>query len=150
MSTLRNISLVDAWVPRTATFAEAARVLTESRAPALAVLDEERRVLGAFTVDALLQGLFPSYLQELRHSAFVEDDPGALAERAAAVSAEPVERYVVECDVLDAGSSTTHAAERFLHLPDTALPVVEDGRFAGMLLQEEFAYAILRRATEPQ
>jgi CBS domain-containing protein len=147
VSTIRDIPRVDAWVPRTASFAEAAAALAASRAPAVAVLDDDRRVVGVFTVDALLRGLFPSYLQELRHTAFVEDDPDLLLRRAAEVSGEPVERHLTQCDVLDVDSSTTHAAERFLHLDETALPVTENGRFAGMLLQEEFAYAILRRAT---
>jgi CBS domain-containing protein len=149
VSTLRDIALVEVAVPETATFADAARTLSEHRLPAVAVVDDAGRVLGLFTDVDLLEGLFPPYLGELRHTAFLDDDPGALAARAAECRAEPVTKHMrTEIDRLEVETSLTHAAERFLHCAESALPVVDGHRFIGMLPRAEFAFAMLRRLTE--
>jgi CBS domain-containing protein len=148
VSTLRDIALVQASVPATATFGDAARALSEHRLPAIAVV-EDGRVVGLFTDVDLLRGLFPAYLGELRHTAFLDDDPGALAARAAECRREPITRHMRrDVELLDVETSATHAAERFLHSPEAALPVVENGRYLGMLPRAEFAFAMLRRLTE--
>ena len=92
-------------------------------------------VQGVFTQDAQLRGLFPGYLAELRHTAFVGDDEERLAERARTVRDDPVGRYVTKAPRLDVGDSHTHAAELFLHSGLAALPVLDAGRFVGMLDQ---------------
>jgi CBS domain-containing protein len=148
--TLREITLVPASVPATATFREAASALRDSGMPAIAVLDADDRVVGIFTDVDLLRGLFPAYLGELRHTSFLPDDPDALDDRAREASAEPVSEHARPPLQLELDTSTTHAAERFLHCEEGAIPVVEDGRFVGMLGRAEFALAMLRRRTEPQ
>lgn len=135
MSVVRDLPLADASVRDDATFGDASRALSTSRLAAIAVLDNDGRVTGVFTQDAQLRGLFPDYLAELRHTAFLDDDAERLAERALAVGIEPVKRYVTKAPSLDAGESHTHAAELFLHHGLAALPVVEEGRFLGMLGQ---------------
>jgi CBS domain-containing protein len=146
MATLRDVPLIDASVPRSATFAEAADALRAAGISALAVLDGQRAVIGLFTDDDLLHGLFPPYLTELHHTAFVRDDEDALAARALAVGSEPIEQHMREPVTLAADTSLTHAAERFQHVPWGALAVTaEDGRFLGMLSEIEFARAVLAR-----
>jgi CBS domain-containing protein len=146
VATLRDIALVDASVARSATFAEAADALRAAGISALAVLEDRRAVAGLFTDDDLLHGLFPPYLAELHHTAFVRDDEDALAARALAVGSEPVVRHMREPVTLAADTSLTHAAERFLHVPWGALAVTaEDGRFLGMLSEIELARAVLAR-----
>ncbi len=135
MSVVRELPLAAASVADDATFGEASRVLSSSKLAAIAVVDAERRVAGVFTQDAQLRGLFPGYLGELRHTAFLGDDAERLAERALAVGVEPVTAYVTKAPSLDADESHTHAAELFLHHGLAALPVVEEGRFLGMLGQ---------------
>jgi CBS domain-containing protein len=146
--TLRDITLVPASVPESATFREAASVLRESGLPAIAVTNREGRVVGLFTDIDLLRGLFPAYLGELRHTAFLPDDPDGLTRRAHEAAAEPVTEHSRRPLELDVETSATHAAERFLHCDEGALPVVEHGRFVGMLPRAEFAVAMLRRRTE--
>ena len=144
--TLRELPLVEASVTNTATFAEAARVLADCGLSAVAVLDEQRRVVGFFTEDDLLAGLFPRYLRELRHTAFAHDDERALAERAREVRSEAVARCMSKPFTIEIGASATHAAERFLHVPWGAIAVVaSDRRFVGMLTQNEFARRMLER-----
>ena len=135
MSLVRDLPLADASVVDDATVGEASRVLSASKLAAIAVVDAERRVQGVFTQDAQLRGLFPGYLAELRHTAFLDDDDERLAERARSVGAEPVVRYLTKAPSLDVGESHTHAAELFLHSGLAALPVVDAGRFVGMLGQ---------------
>ena len=135
MGLVRDLALVDASVRDDATFAEAARALSASRLAAIAIVDDGGRVKGVFTQDAQLRGLFPGYLGELRHTAFLDDDSDALAERARAVRGEPISRHLTKAPLLEAGHSQTHAAELFLHTGLGALPVVEGGRFSGMLGQ---------------
>jgi CBS domain-containing protein len=133
LTALRDLPLVEASVPVTATLGAAARELTRAGVPAIAALDDDGRVAGVFTNDGLLRGLYPGYLSELRHTAFLEDDDDALAVRAEQARNEPVRDYLERAEPLEAGDSRVHAAERFLHAKVEALPVVEDGRFLGML-----------------
>lgn len=125
--------LVDAAVRRTATFSEAANVLLESGLAAIAVVDERRWVVGLFGVRELLRGLFPRYLGELRHTAFLEDDLPGLAELAARVSREPVAAHMAAAETVDLDSSSTHLAERFLHSAAGAIAVVRGHELVGML-----------------
>lgn len=133
MADLRDLPLVDASVLQTAAFAEAVARLFDAQVPALAVLAEDGRLVGVLSEVDVLRAVFPGYLADLRHTAFVEDDPAALDERARAVRNRPVQELMRRPEVLDGDESETHAAERFLHTGEQALPVVEGDRFLGML-----------------
>jgi CBS domain-containing protein len=143
MLTLGELDLVDAAVPRRATFGDAASVLCGKALSAVAVLDEQDRVVGLFTEDDLLAGLFPRYLEELHHTAFAPDDPNALARRARDAKAEPVERHMRDPVTVEIDSSVLHTAEVFLHCEWGALAIVKDGRFVGMLAQVAFCRQLL-------
>ena len=144
MRTLPDIELVPASVARSATFLEAAEALTRHSVPTIAVVDDEDAVVGLFGGEDLLRGLFPGYLADLRHTAFASDDPGVLAERALAVSSQPVEKHMRKPVTVDADASAIHVAERFLHCDFGALAVVEEERFVGMLSRADFCRAVLR------
>ncbi len=150
MPTLRDTKLVDAAVESDATFAEAARTLFDARISAVAVLDRERRVVGLFTDDDLLRGLFPGYLGELRHTAFLHAEVAALAARLEKVASEPVGRHMRPPMTVDIDTSGTHVAERFLHCAWGALAVVEKGAFVGMVEQVTFVEALMRRLAPDQ
>jgi len=145
MALLRDLPLLASAVRESATFAEAARELVAAGVAALAVVDDAGAVVGLFTEDDLVGGLFPAYLGELDHSAFTPDDEAAFARAAREVADEPVRRHMREPVVLPADTSVAHAAERFLHCQWGALPVVDGERFVGMLSQLEFARAMAAR-----
>ena len=145
MRTLPDIELVPASVARSATFLEAAEALTRHSVPTIAVVDDEEGVVGLFGGEDLLRGLFPGYLADLRHTAFASDDPGVLAERARAVSSQPVEKHMRKPVTVDADASAIHVAERFLHCDFGALAVVEEEKFVGMLSRADFCRAVLRQ-----
>ena len=153
MSSLHDIELVDASVDAAATFEEAARALSDSRLGALAVLDAGR-VVGLFTDEELLRGVYPQYLDELRHTAFLDAEVPSLRERVRAVRREPVRKHMRKPLTIELEGSSLHAAERFVHCDESALAVVDESRrFVGMLSRTEFAHAMLRRhsdAGEPQ
>jgi CBS-domain-containing membrane protein len=144
MLRLRELEPVDASVPRTATFGEAAEALAASGLSAVAVLDERGHVAGLFTEDDFLAGIFPRYLGELRHTAFVPDDLESATERARAVAGEPVERHMRKAVTVEADTSAIHAAEVFLHCEWGAVALVDaDERYVGMLSQVEFCRRLL-------
>ena len=145
MSPLRETRLVQASVVRTASFLEAARALFATRISAIAVVDTDERVVGLFTDDDLLRGLFPGYLADLHHTAFLREEPGALRARLEKASAEPVERYMREPMAVNIDTSAIHVAERFLHAPWGALAVVENERFIGMVDEVDFVQTLMRK-----
>ncbi len=145
MSVLREMRLVKASVPETATFLEAALALVTARVSAIAVIDAEERVVGVFTDDDLLEGMFPGYLRDLRHTAFLEEESGALAATLEKARTNSVRRHMREAMSVDIESSAAHVAGRFLHCPWGALTVVDDDRFVGMMEQVQFVEALLSR-----
>lgn len=142
---VRDAHLVDASIPATATFAEAVDALSATRSPALAVLDEAGHVLGVFSEGDLLRAVFPGYLSELRHTAFLTDDAASLDQRARDARDRPVREFARETEVLAADDSQIHAAELFLHTEEDALPVVDGDRFLGMLSVSALCRARLAR-----
>jgi CBS domain-containing protein len=150
VNSLHGIELVEASVDVGATFADAAEALSRHRLPAIAVLDRGR-VVGLFTEEDLLRGVFPEYLDELQHTAFLETELPELHERTRAVRTEPVREHMRPPLTIERDAGSLHAAERFVHGDEGAIAVVDErGEFAGMLARTEFAYAMLRRLTEPQ
>jgi CBS domain-containing protein len=111
------------------------------------VLDDADRVAGLFTDDDLLRGLFPRYLEELHHTAFLGGD--GLQATVQAVAAEKVARYMREPVSVDIDAGAAHVVERFLHTPWGAIAVVEADRFVGMLDQLEFTRRLLGRLDFP-
>lgn len=148
MRTLSDIELYPASVGRSATFRAAAEALVSHPVTTIAVLDDERRVVGLFGDAEVLRGVFPPYLAELRHTAFASDDETILEERTRTVAGEPVEKHMREPVLLDEATSATHVAERFLHCEFGALPVVREDRFVGMLGRAEFCRAVLAKGEE--
>jgi CBS domain-containing protein len=148
MPSLRTSVSPDAYVSRGATFLEAARTLVAQELSAIAVLDDERRVAGLFTHDDLLAGLFPGYLAELKHTAFLREDLDALAARAETAGDDPVTKHMRRPLTVDADASPAHVAERFLHCEWGAVAVVERDRFVGMLEEAAFCREILGRIRE--
>jgi CBS domain-containing protein len=146
---LRDIPLVHASVRDTATVAEAVAALFEAKVPAIAVLDERERVLGVFSESDVLRAVFPEYLNEMRHTAFLPDDAAPFDAVAAGARDRPVRDFVRASESLRAEDSQIHAAERLLHSGEDALPVVDEERFLGMLSVAALCLARLDRPEAP-
>lgn len=150
MGLLRDMRLPPASVGADAGFLQAARALLAARSSAIAVLDRDDRVLGLFTDDDLLRGLFPQYLGELRHTAFLVNDGEEVLASVEAAANQPVTRYMREPVTVELDASAAHVVERFLHTPWGAIAVVEGGRFVGIVGQLEFTELLLRRLELPR
>lgn len=150
MTLLREIRLLPVSVRGDATFLEAARLLLEAHTSALAVLDADDHVIGMFTDDDLLRGLFPRYLDELHHTAFLADRDEVLQASIQAAAGEPCSRYMRQAETVDVNAGAAHVVERFLHTPWGALAVVDGGRFVGMVGQLEFTERLMGRLDLPE
>jgi CBS domain-containing protein len=145
MALLREIRLIEASVRKDGTFLEAARILLGSQTSALAVLDEQERVVGLFTDDDLLRGLFPRYLEELHHTAFLVEDGESLRGSLDKAARESVERHMREPVTVEIDAGAAHVVERFLHTPWGAVAVIEGGRFVGMVNQLDLTKHLVER-----
>ena len=137
MNALRELA-VQASVPRGSSFADGARELARTGAAAIAVLDGEK-VVGLLTEDDVLRGLYPGYLDDLEHTAFLSEE--ALA--AQLERAETVDRHMSDPVVTEADAAAAHVAEVFLHCPHGAIALVEQGRYIGMIDQAAFVATLL-------
>ncbi len=149
MAILRDIHLLAVSVRTDTGFLHAARALLAAHTSAIAVVDGQDRVVGLFTDDDLLRALFPRYLGELHHTAFLVNEGQALQASIETAAAEPVSRYMRQPVTVDIGASAAHVVERFLHTPWGAIAVVELGRFVGMVGQLEFTEHLMERIDLP-
>lgn len=149
MALLSDMQLISVSVGADAGFLHAARTLLATHSSAIAVVDRDDRVVGLFTDDDLLRGLFPQYLGELRHTAFLVNEGEALRASIEAAAAEPVSRYMREPVTVAIDASDAHVVERFLHTPWGAIAVVENGRFVGIVGQLEFTERLMERLDLP-
>lgn len=145
MAILRDMPLLPVSVRADTGFRAAARTLLSAHTSAIAVVDDTDRVTGLFTDDDLLRGLFPEYLSELRHTAFLVDEGQLLNASIDAVAGEPVARYMRKAVTVEIEASAAHVVERFLHTPWGAIAVVGEGRFLGMLGQLEFTERLIEQ-----
>lgn len=143
------MQLIPVSVGADAGFLHAARTLLDAHSSAIAVVDRDDRVVGLFTDDDLLRGLFPEYLGELRHTAFLVNEAEALRASIEAAADKPVARYMREPVTVEIDASDAHVVERFLHTPWGAIAVVESGRFVGIVGQLEFTERLMERLELP-
>jgi len=146
MTTVRlvDLPLLDVSVAEHATFRDAAETLADVGLSALAVVRDDRTVAGLFTDDDFLRGVFPAYVGELHHTAFVRAKDEELWLRLEKAAGRSVTQFAREPLTVELESGALHVAERFLHCPWGAVAVVDRGRFVGMLRQVDFVRGLLR------
>ena len=140
---LDSLELPRAAVAADATVAESARVLTESGLGAIAVLDGDR-VVGMLTEDDLLRAVFPRYLSELRHTAFVDTD-AMLRPHLDETAPRLVREVARDAEVVNLPASALDIAQRFLHTDASALIATRGNAFVGVIDQTQFCKALLGR-----
>ena len=124
----------------------AVRAVLESELPALAVVDERDRFAGIFGEREFMSALFPGYLAQLRHAAYLPRTLDAALEKRDACRHEPIGKYLTT-DHVDVGPdfSDTQVAEIFLHHRVLVVPVVADGHVEGLLTRRDFFRALAER-----
>jgi CBS domain-containing protein len=124
----------------------AVRRVLDSDAPALPVVDGRERYAGIFGEREFMEALFPGYLRELRHTAFIDRSLDEALERRDSCRIEPIGRYM-NAEHVDVGPdfSDVQVAEIFLHHRVLVVPIVADGRVQGMLTRRDFFRAVAER-----
>jgi CBS domain-containing protein len=128
------------------TVEDAVRAVLDSELPALPVVDPAGRYAGIFGEREFMEALFPGYLKQLRHAAFLPRSLDEALEKRERCRVEPVERYM-NTEHVEVGPdfSDTQVAEIFLHHRVLVVPVVANGRVEGILTRRDFFRAIAER-----
>jgi CBS domain-containing protein len=140
---LETLELPRAAVSADASVEDAARALINAPLSAIAVVDGDR-VVGMLTEDDLLRGIFPAYLDQLTHTAFVDTD-ALMGPHLDQKASRPVEEIMREPQLVELPASALDVAQRFLHTDACALIATRDGAFAGLIDQTQFCKALLGR-----
>jgi CBS domain-containing protein len=132
------------------TIEDAVRRVLDSEEPALPVVDEHERYAGIFGEREFMEALFPGYLKQLRHAAFIHRSLDEALEKRNSCRIDPVARYM-NTEHVEVGPdySDTQVAEIFLHHRVLVVPVVADGRVQGMLTRRDFFRAVAERFVAP-
>jgi CBS domain-containing protein len=127
----------------------AVRAVLESGMPALAVVDERERFAGIFGEREFMSALFPGYLNQLRHAAYLPRTLDAALEKRDSCRRDPIAKYLTT-DHVEVGPdvSDTQVAEIFLHHRVLVVPVVADGHVEGLLTRRDFFRGIAERFVE--
>ncbi len=129
---------------------EAVARLLETELPALPVVDDRRHYAGIFGEREFLNALFPGYLGQLRHAAFVRRSLDAALEKRDACRAEPVSRYM-NTEHVEVGPDFSDAqiAEIFFHHRVLIVPVVAAHAVVGVVTRRDFSRALAERFLHP-
>lgn len=120
------------------TVAEAVRTVRGSGLPALPVL-KDGNFLGIFGEREFIAALFPGYVGELGSAGFIPRSMEAVIDKRASCAVESIERHVTTDHVeVDSDFSDVQLAEIFLHHRVLIVPVVDQGRVAGVITRSDF------------
>lgn len=130
----------------TDTVEDAIRALLDADLPALPVADERDHLAGIFGEREFIEALFPGYLGQLRHTAFVPRSLDVMLERRQECRTAAVSRYMNRERVwVNPESSDTQIAEIFLHHRVLIIPVVREHRVEGLITRRDFFKAAAKR-----
>jgi CBS domain-containing protein len=124
----------------------AVRRVLESGLPALPAAAEDGRYAGIFGEREFMEALFPGYLKQLKHAAFLPRSLDEALDRRESCRGDAVGRYLnrehveVGPDVAD-----VQLAEIFLHHRVLVIPVVDDGRVRALVTRRDFFRVLAER-----
>jgi CBS domain-containing protein len=127
---------------------DAVRRVIDSRLPGLPVVDAGG-YRGIFGEREFITAVFPGYLGELKHAGFVPRSLETALQKRATCRDEPVRDWM-NTEHVEVGSdfSDAQVAEIFLHHRVLLVPVVDDGRVAGVITRSDFFRALAERVLE--
>ena len=125
---------------------DALRPLLDAKLPALPVVDDDGRFVGIFGEREFVTALFPGYVKNLGHAAFVPKSLEAAIEKRQACRREPVKQHMNR-EHIDVPSdfSDLQLAEIFIHHRVLIIPVTDDGRVCGIVTRTDFFSALAER-----
>ena len=128
------------------TVEQAVRAILDSALPALPVIDADGRLKGIFGEREFMTALFPGYVGQLKYAGFVKQGLDDAVERRAACRNESVGQHL-NTDHVEVGEdfSDVQIAEIFLHHRVLIVPVVANGKVAGVITRANFFGRIAER-----
>jgi acetoin utilization protein AcuB len=128
----------------------AVQKIIDSGLPALPVLERDGSYCGIFGEREFITAVFPGYLGELRHAAFVPRSLEDALEKRAACRLEPVRDWM-NTEHVEVGPdfSDAQVAEIFLHHRILLVPVVDHHRVLGVITRNDFFRALADRVLDP-
>ena len=126
--------------------ADAVRQLLDSGLPALPVVDSRECLAGIFGEREFITALFPGYLRELKHAAFVKASIDDVIEKREECAAETVEQHMNTEKVAAApDASDVQIAETFLHHRVLIIPIVDGQTVRGEVTRSDFFAALAEK-----
>jgi CBS domain-containing protein len=128
----------------------AVQKIIDSGLPALPVLERDGSYCGIFGEREFITAVFPGYLGELRHAAFVPRSLEDALEKRATCRLEPVRDWM-NTEHVEVGPdfSDAQVAEIFLHHRILLVPVVDHHRVLGVITRNDFFSALADRVLDP-
>jgi CBS domain-containing protein len=128
----------------------AVQKIIDSGLSALPVLERDGSYCGIFGEREFITAVFPGYLGELRHVAFVPRSLQDALEQRATCRLEPVRDWM-NTEHVDVGPdfSDAQVAEIFLHHRVLVVPVVDHHRVLGVITRNDFFRALADRVLDP-
>lgn len=125
---------------------EALGPLLEAKLPALPVVGNDDRYAGIFGEREFITALFPGYVKNLGHAAFVPKSLEAAIEKRQACRHELVKQHMNREHIdVPADFSDLQLAEIFIHHRVLIIPVTDDGRVCGIVTRTDFFSALAER-----
>ena len=127
---------------------DAVRAILRSGLPALPVA-ADGRLKGIFGEREFMAALFPGYLGQLSHAAFIKHGLDDAIERRISCRSDPVSKYVnTEHVAVGEDFSDVQIAETFLHHRVLIIPVVQERHVSGVITRADFFGRIAERFLE--
>ncbi|HOO62530.1 MAG TPA: CBS domain-containing protein [Synergistaceae bacterium] len=131
---------------------DAVRVLYSHRLPGVPVIDDDWRLVGYLAQSDILEAAVPTFLEVLSQTSFLDDSEGNLLQRLQLLGRHKVQDYMrgEPLVMVDPYASLMTVADLMLRKGVERLPVVEEGRFLGIIdrasfcefmMEDEEAYA---------
>jgi CBS domain-containing protein len=128
---------------------EAVDTVLAAEVPGLPVVDDRGRYVGVFGEREFIHAVFPRYFDTLGSAAFIPKSLDRMLERGLPAAAESVADHMTTDHVeIGADASDAQLAEIFLHHRVLVVPIVEDGRVAGIVTRADFFRALAERFRE--
>jgi CBS domain-containing protein len=128
---------------------DAVRAILRSGLPALPVVAGDGALTGIFGEREFMAALFPGYVGQLSHAAFIKHGLDDAIERRTGCRTDPVSKYMnTEHVAVGEDFSDVQIAETFLHHRVLIIPVAQKHRVSGVITRADFFGRIAERFLE--